>query len=272
MKSTLTLTISSLALMGLAACTAPNYASNTADSERHMDKENSLQAYHWRLFATTDKDGQPAPVIPGIGGEQVTLNFTDKLMSVAKLCNTLGSGYTVKGSKISFTSPVSTMKACMDEDVMRNEQELGKLLPTATEWNLAKAGSTPGNPAPVLTLTFKDGSKWRLKGEPTATTRYGGEPTRIFMEVAAQKEQCSHPLIPNYQCLKVRELQYNEAGVKSYTGDWMYYYGEIEGYQHQPGVRNVLRINRYALKNVPADASSHADVLDMVVESEQIRP
>lgn len=269
MKNTLKLTIGSLALMGLAACAAPGNNSNTT-SERQMDKETSLQAYHWRLFATTGKDGQPAPAIPGAGGEQVTLNFTDTMMSVDNLCNVLGSGYTVKGSKITFTSPVSTMKMCSDPELMRNEQAVGKLLPTATDWSMAKADSSPDNPAPVLILNFKDGSKWRLKGEPTATTRYGSEPTRVFLEVAAQREACSHPMMPNYQCLKVREIQYNDSGLKTHTGEWMYYYGDIEGYTHTPGVRNVLRINRYELKNVPADASSKADVLDMVVESEQV--
>lgn len=270
MKSTFKLTIASIALMGLAACAAPNNSSSPANSEHHMDKETALQAYHWRLFATAGKDGQPAPAIAGAGGEQVTLNFTDKMMSIDNLCNVLGSGYTLKGSSISFTSPVSTMKMCADPELMRNEQAVGKLLPTATTWSMSKADSAPNNPAPVLTLSFKDGTQWRLKGEPTATTRYGSEPTRVFLEVAAQREACSHPLMPNYQCLKVREIQYNDSGVKTHLGEWMYYYGDIEGYTHTPGVRNVLRINRYELKNVPADASSKADVLDMVVESEQI--
>lgn len=270
MKSTFKLTIASIALMGLAACAAPNNSSSPANSEHHMDKETALQAYHWRLFATAGKDGQPAPAIAGAGGEQVTLNFTDKMMSVDNLCNVLGSGYTLKGSSISFTSPVSTMKMCADPELMLNEQAVGKLLPTATTWSMSKADSAPNNPAPVLTLSFKDGTQWRLKGEPTATTRYGSEPTRVFLEVAAQREACSHPLMPNYQCLKVREIQYNDSGVKTHLGEWMYYYGDIEGYTHTPGVRNVLRINRYELKNVPADASSKADVLDMVVESEQI--
>jgi hypothetical protein len=37
------------------------------------------------------------------------------------------------------------------------------------------------------------------------------------------------------------------------------------------GVRNILRVNRYSLARngqLPADALSHAYVLDMVVESE----
>ncbi|MBN9325065.1 MAG: DUF4377 domain-containing protein, partial [Delftia acidovorans] len=44
----------------------------------------------------------------------------------------------------------------------------------------------------------------------------------------------------------------------------------IEGYKHEPGIRNVLRIQRYKRQNVPADASAYAYVLDMVVESERV--
>ena len=51
--------------------------------------------------------------------------------------------------------------------------------------------------------------------------------------------------------------------------------GSIEGYTFEPGIRNVLRVNRYSMANkngvLPADAPSHAYVLDMVVESERMR-
>jgi len=39
------------------------------------------------------------------------------------------------------------------------------------------------------------------------------------------------------------------------------------GYTHEDGVRNVVRVKRYTIANPPADASSNAYVLDMVVES-----
>ena len=109
MKKTLTLAAGSLALMGLVACTAPQSASDTPVSKRQMDKEISLEAYHWRLFAAADKSGQPLPAIPGADGKQVTLNFTDRQVSVDGLCNLMSGGYTVNGSKISITQPVSTM-------------------------------------------------------------------------------------------------------------------------------------------------------------------
>ena len=87
--------------------------------------------------------------------------------------------------------------------------------------------------------------------------------------MAAQTEPCSHPLIPNMKCLKVRERHYDANGLQSgQPGEWQPLYQNIEGYTHEAGVRNVLRVKRYAIKNPPADAPSSAYVLDMVIESD----
>ena len=65
----------------------------------------------------------------------------------------------------------------------------------------------------------------------------------------------------------MREIRYDNNGLKTYTGQWENFYSEIDGYKHEAGVTNILRINRYKRQNVPADASSYAYVLDMVVSS-----
>ena len=88
--------------------------------------------------------------------------------------------------------------------------------------------------------------------------------------MAPQRTACNHPLIKDFQCLRVREIRYGDNGVKTSTGEWENFYSEIEGYKHEPGIRNVLRIQRYKRQNVPADASAYAYVLDMVVESERV--
>lgn len=67
----------------------------------------------------------------------------------------------------------------------------------------------------------------------------------------------------------MREVRYDDQGIKSGTdGEFQNFYSDIEGYAHEPGIRNVLRVKRYAITNPPADGSSIAYVLDMVVESE----
>ena len=122
--------------------------------------------------------------------------------------------------------------------------------------------------APKLSLAADNGDTLVFTGEPTAETRYGSAGETVFLEVAAEAKPCSHPLIPNKQCLQVRERKYGQNGVVQSTGEWQPLYQDIEGYTHEPGIRNVLRVKRFTLKNPPADAPSTAYVLDMVVESE----
>ncbi|MNR55208.1 hypothetical protein D3C85_1755350 [compost metagenome] len=91
----------------------------------------------------------------------------------------------------------------------------------------------------------------------------------MFLEVAAKRAECSHPMIPHYQCLMVRERKFNEAGIALPAQDkWHPLYQSIEGFEHQDGVRTVLRVKRYDWKNPPADAPSKVYVLDMMVEQD----
>ena len=131
-----------------------------------------------------------------------------------------------------------------------------------------------GMPDPAtLTLATASGDVLTFRGEPTAGTRYGDSGERLFLEVAAQTKPCSHPLIPDKQCLQVREITFDDNGLRSgEPGEWQNFYDQIEGFSHQPGTRNVLRVNRYTVANPPADGSSQAFVLDMVVESELVKP
>ena len=155
--------------------------------------------------------------------------------------------------------------ACPDSAIMALEQKVAQRLPQASQWSIAQA-----DPA-QLTLSFKDGGQWLLDGQPTDATRYGSAGEQIFLEVASQRVTCSHPLIPQYQSLQVRRIEYDGQGSKTHVGSWENFYSEIQGYQHQPGVRNVLRIKRYQRQAPPADASAYVYVLDMTVESEIVR-
>ena len=71
----------------------------------------------------------------------------------------------------------------------------------------------------------------------------------------------------------MREVHYDDKGLEQgQRGAFENFYDGIEGYTHEAGVRNVLRVKRYAVKNPPADASSQAYVLDMVVGSKIVKP
>ena len=50
--------------------------------------------------------------------------------------------------------------------------------------------------------------------------------------------------------------------------EWGPMFEDIEGFTHEDGVRNVVRVKRYQVPEPAADAPPQAYVLDMVVESE----
>lgn len=103
----------------------------------------------------------------------------------------------------------------------------------------------------------------------TPEARYG-PPTRIFLEVAAQTVACTHPVSGASRCLQVRERRFDAQGLAvGMPGEWRPFYDPIEGYAHQPGVRNVLRLKRFD-RGALAGASPFVFVLDLVVESEVV--
>jgi len=264
---------------GITACAT----SQTAPPDTGADAA-TLEAYHWQLREVRNAQGQPqsgwtlppAPAATGAappdGARTVVLNFAQNQVSVGRLCNALGASYSLQGNALHIGPVRGTLMACPDSAAMVLEQQVGQRLPQASQWRIAtpapQAGSTP---TPVLTLVFSDGGQWVLEGAPTNATRYGSAGERMFLEVAPQRVACSHPLIPNYQCLQVRKIEYDGQGLKTRVGEWENWYGDIQGYTHQPGVRNVLRIQRYPVANPPADAPAFAYVLDMTVESEIVR-
>ncbi|MEG0677444.1 MAG: META and DUF4377 domain-containing protein [Comamonas sp.] len=257
-----------IASLTLAACgtTDGGGARPTGPSGPAGDAQ-SLTAYHWQLkqaYTPAGTEDQSWFITSSSGKGQLQLDFVDQRVVVKNLCNVMSAGYSIEGQRINLTRTMSTLMACNDNQLMMLEQKVGRILPTAKQWAVQLG---QGQEAPRLTLQFIDGTKWQLDGKPTAQTQHGSAPERIFLEVASQRTSCNHPLIKDFQCLKVREIRYGDNGVKTHTGPWENFYSEIEGYKHEPGVSNVLRINRFKRQNVPADASSYVYVLDMVVSS-----
>ncbi|WP_354448020.1 META and DUF4377 domain-containing protein [Ottowia thiooxydans] len=242
---------------------APPSASSSAQAPTKAP--SPLAAYEWDLANAYDAGGQAAAGWKLSGKPALRLNFENRNLSVKNLCNVVGAAYAIDGSNLRVERVISTMRACADNELMALERKVATQLPTAKSYSL-KSGATP-----QLTVQFADGSRWELTGTPTASTQYGGPGERMFLEVAPERVACSNGVMKDAQCLRVRVVTYREDGVKHRVGAWENFYNEIEGYTHEPGIRNVLRVNRFVRQNVPADASRHVYVLDMVVESERAR-
>jgi heat shock protein HslJ len=228
------------------------------------DANTDLGRYHWRLQDATDANGKRIDALLVRADKPLQLDFSaDGGVLVRNACNHIGGDYTLAGNTLTVTGGQSTMMACADPKLMALDGEIGKRLEGASQIALS------ANDTPTLTLTNAAGDKLVFAGEPTAQTRYGGPGERVFLEVAGQTKPCPHPMIPGKQCLQVREVEYDDKGLKvDSPGPFEDFYDSIDGYTHDDGVRNVLRVDRYAIRNPPADGSNFAYVLDMVVESD----
>ncbi len=253
MKRSILWLCSALAISGLAAC-----AHQGAANPDMAASADTLTAYHWQLEQPRAATAKP-----------VQLTFADQRLMVSGLCNVLGASYNIDGPKMTVQQVVGTLRMCPDQALMKTEQEVGTRLEKVQSWSIAGAPAESADQGPVLTLNFNDGGQWLLKGEPTDESKYASSGETVFLEIQPQLAPCNHPLIPNKQCMKVRTVEYDESGIKQKLGAWELFYSDIEGYQHNAGVRNILRVKRYTLANPPADASRYAYVLDMVVESER---
>ena len=255
MKSCFLLALFPVALLACAQ-TAPNTAPSIAADPA------LLKAYHWQLTDARTAAGQRIGALFVRADKPVQLDFTNNRVSVGNTCNRMGGGYVIQAGKLQFGPLASTMMSCADTSLSKLDKEVGGRLQGSTQYLLQTSDQ------PQLTLTTGAGDKLVFTGQPTPETRYGGDGERMFLEVAAQTKACSHPLIPNKQCLQVRQIQYDAKGLKTAQGNWQLFYQDIDGYTHQDGVRNILRVKRYRVANPPADAPNSAYVLDMVVETD----
>lgn len=266
-----------LLALALAACSAPQQDAATSATPPAPTaapapaapaatlSAQTLGAYHWDLTQAVDAKGQPISALLPNPQRPLRVDFNGDRLGVSGGCNRGGGSFKLEGDKLVAGQLAQTMMACPDTKLMEADTAIGARLSSSPTLQLGA-----GDP-PTLTLRTADGDVLTFNGVPTAETRFGGPGTQVFMEVAAQRKPCSHPLIPNMQCLQVREVRYDDKGLKTGTGDWQALYQDIEGYEHVDGVRNVLRLKKYDVKNPPADASSVAYVLDMVVESENVK-
>jgi heat shock protein HslJ len=228
----------------------------------------TLGRHHWQLSNATDQSGERIAALFAHPDKPLQLDFVEGRISVDNACNRLGGSYRIDGDKLQVGPMVHTMMACADPAVKALDGAIDKRLHDQPTMTLLVDGDTP-----QLKLVTGDGDTLQFTGQPTAETRYGSQGKTAFLEVAARTVPCNHPEMPARQCLKVRERRYDAQGLVAGTpGEWQPLNQAIEGYTHRPGVRNVLRVTRYTVKNPPADASSAAYVLDTVVESETVKP
>ncbi|EIL98777.1 hypothetical protein RHOFW104T7_03575 [Rhodanobacter thiooxydans] len=251
--------------LALAACTAApdsgTPAPAPAAASRMAASTATLTRYHWQLHDAVDARNRRLDALFGqTDRPPLQLEFSAGQLSVRNACNAIGSDYRIVDGHLLATTPRQTMMACTDATLVQREATIKAVLQGRPSLIVSTADDTP-----LLTLATANGRTLTFAGQPTAETRHGGPGETVFLEVAAQTVPCQ---TAHGSCLQVRERHYDADGHRvGEPGPWQPLPQDIEGYRHQPGVRNVLRVKRYAPEQPPAGAY----VLDQVIESETVK-
>jgi heat shock protein HslJ len=243
-----------------AAPAAPSAPANAARRTADASLVRALQDHEWTLRAATDAAGKPVDGLL-VAGRPFVLHFDGPALSVRGGCNTLSARWRLSPQNaLTVSRAASTQMAC-EAALMNADAAMAKALAKPLQARV-ESGVTP-----LLQLTTAAKQTLSFEGRRTLTSQHGA-PTRVFLEVAAQRVPCTPALQPPTTCLQVREVIFDDKGLRvGSPGPWQPFYSEIAGYTHVPGTSNVLRINRYKRQQPPADASAYVYELDLVVES-----
>lgn len=213
----------------------------------------ALTNYTW----TYQPQGSPRPIV---------LSFSQDRLSIDTGCNRQSTSLNIQPHQFTTSALVSTQMAC-DAVLMKQEQLSSSIFQKRTipfEMNLADPQQ------PTLTLTDAQGQSYTFAGKMTPEAQYQSQAETIFLEISPETKSCTG--VAPQTCLQVREIKYNEQGVKTQVDkDWTLFYDNIEGFQHDPNQRVIVRVKRYERKTPAADQSKYVYIHDMTVEQEQLQ-
>ncbi len=260
--------------LSLAACARTPEAAH-ADPARVGGDEppattatDALAGYYWRLQEATDAQGKRIDALLVRPEQPLQFNIANGRIAVLNACNQMAGTIRFDGDQARVERLISTKMACLDAPIMALDGAISLRLQGAAR--IALRESDP----PQLVWTAANGDVLRFVGAPTPETRYGGAGETVYFEVAPQTKPCRPGLAPRtVPCLQTRELRYDENGLRiGEPGPWQTSGLRIEGFTHEPGIRTVLRVKRFTIRNAPADAPQVAYILDTAIESEMVQP
>lgn len=279
-RSPLMLSLAMLSL-ALAACSqSPGKPASTSPEPVHRMKDapvhHRLHDYAWRLQDASNAQGRRIDALLIRPDQPIQFNVTDGRIAIRNACNGIGGDIRIDGNMLRVDGLVSTKMACNDPAIMALDSEVAIRLQGEVRFELS--GSDP----PQLVWTAANGDTLRFIGKPTPETLFRSPGETAYLEVAARSEACPQSTTDSLQrCLRIRELRYDTQGIKiDPPGEWQLFATRIDGYTHEEGIRNVLRVKRFVPDDRPPakdadalpDAAYAVYVLDRSIESEIVDP
>ncbi|MFP6841691.1 MAG: META and DUF4377 domain-containing protein [Acinetobacter sp.] len=243
--------------LALAACQSGDIQKAGDIAVSVLQQKNAattLSSYEWSTLTGT----APKPLV---------LHFDAQgRLSIQTSCNGMGTSWKAENNQIITGDLMSTQMAC-DDASMQQEKVAADLFSKRSAPFILDLK----NPEqPTLSIISASGQKYTFSGKMTAETKYQTQAETVFLEISPETKQCTG--VAPQTCLQVREIKYAENGVKTQVDkDWTLFYDQIEGYQHNPAERQIIRIKRYEIKNPAADQSKFAYIHDMTVERATVK-
>lgn len=229
-----------------------------------QDLGDTLEDHRWMLVHATDAANQRIDALFPDARRSFAFHFSGSRLYAQGGCNGFRGSFRIDADdRLEVTGTMSTLMACA-APLMEADAALAALMAEPLETVLVRGLQ------PTLVLLTKAGDALVLTGELTLEARFGA-PTIVFLEVAAQLVECEGSARGDGLCLQVRERTFDEQGLLVGTSsEWRAFTADIEGYRHEPGIRNVLRVKRFDPAAGPDMPHGPIYVLDLVVESEVV--
>ena len=260
---------SALLMLALTGCQTVN-TNPSAPSERvpyvqlpifigSTPTTNSLQSYDWQLnnINSTDPITWNGSYLQTQNGK-VTLNFNQNHITYNVGCNQLSNQYSLsKNTMQPIGTGISTLMGC--GELQAREQWLAKQMQSPSELQIMETQVDA-----VLSQTTADGSWLQWVGKLKPEVKYGKGET-VFLEVKPKWQYCDN--VTDKKCLEVRDINYDNQGLKTAVGQWYLLDAPIMGYRHDESAQRVLRLTRY--RTPPTDTKGYGNLyqLDSVIET-----
>ncbi|MBS9779868.1 MAG: META domain-containing protein [Moraxellaceae bacterium] len=236
--------------------------------------QETLVKYNWQLKSATDKNKKAIKLFSGLK-EPVKLKFyQDKQRFGIGLdvgCNRMSTNAKLQGAKLIADSFIMTQMACGDLDKV--ESTLTKTMQGTSQLAIMPMNFLP-NPSmankekAMLQQVTADGSTFIWEGKLTNTAKYGKGET-VFLEVMGEEKPCSSGI--NGKCLQVRDVYYDNKGIKTGKSKWRIMSKQIKGYKHNAKTNQIIRLKKYVTDPVDVKGKQIIYVFDMAIETELVQ-
>ncbi|ALM85852.1 META and DUF4377 domain-containing protein [Bordetella sp. N] len=248
-----------LASLALAGCTSQSAWRASANSPvfQPANGNDFLAQTSWTLVRWTHPGGALRPVPTNDPRNRpITITFTregaEPRVTGFAGCNTFTSSYTVSSTQtlILTSDPAATRMACAPADRAPLERDFlaGLIRITGTSVD------NYGNPR-LMSLALANGDILNFERRIDPVMGGSNGATKLVY-VNSQRVPCDAGVLRT-TCYQVRD---------SDNQPWQYWYGDINGFQYQPGSIYRLRVHETPVLNPPPDMPAVQWTLESVIE------